>query len=102
MKRRLSIMRSWYMLMAIFVTILAIMAFLLGSIGHPDRIVTYGPTVTTGYRLPQGSPDISPCPWHLENITIRDSHERDTVDNDVQQEPDDVSLGFASGHHNHG
>jgi hypothetical protein len=95
-------MRSWYVLMVLFVTVLAIMAFLLGSIGHPDRTGTGGLTVTTGCRLPQDSPVATPCPWHLENITILDSHDRETVEIDARQETKGRSSGFAFRHHDRG
>jgi len=86
-------MRSWYLLMAAFLTILAILAFLLGIIEHPDRTPPGGLTASSAYRLAKEYSEASPCPWHLENITIRDSHDSDTVVNDVDQEVNASHLG---------
>lgn len=62
-------MRSWYLLMAAFLMILAIMAFLLGFMEHPDKTATAGNGAKTGWCT--GTPESAPCPLRLDSISIR-------------------------------
>jgi hypothetical protein len=77
-------MRSWYVLMATFIAILAAVAALLGSM---DFTQGSGRTSLSGTNSIY---DNSPCPWKLDIITIRT--DSTTTEDDSMQKEEHVSY----------
>ena len=86
-------MRSWYVLMAIFIAVLAITSFLLGSIDLSDKNRDSELSEARCYRVHlHPAKDNMPCPWLLDTITIRDKN--DTAEGDLTSEEEPAPSGF--------